>query len=227
MAFLVFPDNPEDIAKQEEMVRRQLVPRGIRDEKVLDAMRRVPRRWFVPAEVAHLAYTDGPLPIGAGQTISQPYIVAVMTQALCLKGDERVLEVGTGSGYQAAILGLLAAQVHTIEQIPALSAQARKVLSSLGYDNVTLHVGDGSNGLPAFAPYDAVVITAAAPFVSVSLLEQLVVGGILVAPVGDPHYQVLKRYIKNADGITEEGMMPVSFVPLRGEQGWSKKQWAH
>jgi len=166
------------------MVSEQLSARNIRDRRVLAAMGAVPRHRFVPEEHRHLAYSDGPLPIGGGQTISQPYIVALMTQLLLLDGKETVLEIGTGSGYQAAVLAYLAQQVHTIERQSGLAERARAALTNLGIMNVAVHLGDGSLGLPEHAPYQAILVTAAAPEVPRLLLEQLAEGGRLVLPVG-------------------------------------------
>lgn len=202
------------------MVEEQLIGRDIRDRRVLDAMRSVPRHLFVPGEHRRHAYSDGPLPIGGGQTISQPYIVALMTQLLGLTGEETVLEVGTGSGYQAAVLAHLASQVHTIERDPRLSARAAQVLSSLGLSNVHTHVGDGSLGLPEHAPYQAILVTAAAPDVPGALLDQLTDGGRLVIPVGSRLGQYLEKWLRQGDEYTKDVLVPVAFVPLRGQYGW-------
>src|SRR4030042_4663768 len=164
------------------MVSEQIISRGVHDERVLEALRSVPRHWFVPQEYADIAYSAGPLPIGNGQTIAQPYIVALMTELLELEGDEMVLEVGTGSGYQAALLGNLARQVHTIERHDALAEKAEMILEKLGLTNVAVHVGDGSVGMPKYAPYQAVIVTAAAPRVPQPLFAPLAEGGRLVLP---------------------------------------------
>ncbi len=174
----------EFISDRNHMVESQIVARGVHDPLVLEALRQVPRHAFIQPEYRYLAYSDGPLPIGSGQTISQPYIVALMTELMELKGGEIVLEVGTGSGYQAAILAHLAAQVHTIERHASLARSAEKLLSELGLANVQVHTGDGSLGLPQFAPFEAVMVTAAAPHVPTALCEQLKEGGRLVIPVG-------------------------------------------
>lgn len=206
--------------ERQRMVEEQLLSRDIRDRRVLQAMRTVPRHLFVPAEYRYLAYSDGPLPIGCGQTISQPYIVALMTQLLRLRGDENVLEVGTGSGYQAAILAHLARQVHTIERFPELAEQAAAVLKSLGLTNVQVHIGDGSLGLPDHAPFQAIIVTAAAPEVPRTLLDQLADGGRLVLPVGGKMSQFLERWRRRGAKFEQEILAPVAFVPLRGRYGW-------
>ena len=214
------PTDERFAALRERMVREQIEPRGVTDPRVLDAMRRVPRHLCVPPDYRDLAYSDGPLPIGHGQTISQPYIVAYMTALLRLKGDEKVLEIGTGSGYQAAVLAHLAREVHTVERIPALAEQAAERLRQLGYTNVTVHLGDGTLGLPQFAPYDAILVTAAAPQVPQSLLEQLADGGRLVIPVGSRGVQYLERWLRFGDEFHRQVLDPVAFVPLIGEEGW-------
>lgn len=210
---------------RERMVVEQLIGRDIRDQRVLAAMRTVPRHAFVPEEYRHLAYSDGPLPIGEGQTISQPYIVALMTQLLSLEGSEKVLEIGTGSGYQAAILAYLVAEVHTIERHTQLANNARELLSGMGYKNVHINLGDGSQGWFAAAPYDAVIVTAAAPEVPPLLLEQLVEGGRLVIPVGSRFNQTLQLWRRTEDAFTHDELTPVAFVPLIGKYGWDKKRW--
>ena len=176
------------------MVNEQLLRRGIKDPRVLDAMQTLPRHSFVPTEDQRLAYSDSPLPIGYGQTISQPYIVALMIEMLALKGSEIVLEVGTGSGYQAAILAYLTREVHTIERHPGLARQATIILEHLGLHNVYVHVGDGSAGLPEYAPYDAIIVAAAAPKVPPALLDQLAPGGRLVIPIGMRDGQLVERW---------------------------------
>ena len=204
------------------MVSKQLEGRGIRSPAVLAAMREVPREEFVPAELLELAYDDGPLPIGEGQTISQPYMVAYMIEALEPAGGERVLEIGTGSGYAAAVLSRVVTEVHTVERIEALASTARERLDRLGYANVHIHVGDGSLGWPEHAPYDAIVVTAGAPQVPQPLLEQLVVGGRLVIPVGNtPRMQTLVRVRRTGENeYRHENHFGVMFVPLIGEAGW-------
>ena len=200
------------------MVREQLAARGIRDERVLEVMGRVPRHELVPEAVRDDAYQDGPLPIGEGQTISQPYIVAAMSEAAALEGSERVLEVGTGSGYQAAVLSALAAEVYTIELEPVLAARAKRDLERLGCTNVQTRTGDGYRGWPEAAPFDAILVTAAPDHVPPALLEQLAAGGRLVIPVGGRGDQELWLYTKSAGGeIERKRLMPVRFVPLRGE----------
>jgi len=206
--------------ERERMVENQIIRRGIKDRRILDAMRRVPRHLFVPEDIRHLAYSDGPLPIGHGQTISQPYIVALMTELLELTGEEKVLELGTGSGYQAAILSCLAREVYSIERHAALAEQARKILTQLGYDNVMIKVGDGTLGWPEHAPYDAIIVTAAAPDVPQPLLEQLADGGRLVAPVGSRWSQMLVKVKRQGNKLTRKNLTPVAFVPLIGEYGW-------
>ncbi len=207
------------------MVDEQLSARDIHDPRVLEAMYQVPRHVFVPQEVRHMAYADGPLPIGSGQTISQPYVVAYMTQLLELEGIERVLEIGTGSGYQAAVLAYLAREVHTVERHSDLAAQAAETLHRLGLRNVFVHIGDGTLGLPQRAPYDAVLVTAAAPAPPAALLEQLAPGGRLVIPVGDKTGQNLQRWRREGESYFQESFIPVAFVPLLGQQGWKSDHW--
>jgi len=197
------------------MVREQLVARGIRDPRVLEAMARVPRHELVPEALRDEAYDDGPLPIGEGQTISQPYIVAAMSEAAALAGDERVLEVGTGSGYQAAVLSALAAEVYTIELEPVLAARAKRDLERLGCANVRTRTGDGYRGWPEAAPFDAILVTAAPEQVPPALLEQLKSGGRLVIPVGGSGDQDLWLYTKTERGVERKHLFPVRFVPLR------------
>jgi len=212
----------EDEYAQERnrMVAEQIAGRGLRDPRLLAAMEAVPRHRFVPSDQLNWAYADGPLPIGFGQTISQPYIVAFMTDALHLTGTERVLEVGAGSGYQAAILGQMAAEVHTVEYIPELSAQAEKVLQELGFTNVHVHSGDGSLGWPEAAPYDGVLVAAAAPRLPQPLLDQLAEGGRIILPVGSRGFQQLEIWERRGKKFKHEASIPVAFVPLRGEHGW-------
>lgn len=205
---------------RQRMVKEQLRERDIDDPRVLEAMSLVPRHVFVPPEHRELAYADGPLPIGANQTISQPYMVALMTQLVGLGGDEIVLEVGTGSGYQAAVLAHLARRVHTIERHANLARLAARLLADLGLDNVTVHVGDGSRGLPEFSPYQAILVTAAAPQVPPTLLEQLAEAGRLVIPVGGQNGQTLERWVRQGPGFNREDHGMVAFVPLLGEFGW-------
>ncbi|HEV8421311.1 MAG TPA: protein-L-isoaspartate(D-aspartate) O-methyltransferase [Actinomycetota bacterium] len=206
---------------RERMVADQLGARGITDPRVLTVMGRVPRHRFVEEALAGRAYGDYPLPIGEKQTISQPYMVALMTQALELGGGERVLEVGTGSGYQTAILAELAGKVYSVERIRALADRARAILEELGYYNVLIRVGDGTLGWREEAPFDAVLVTAAAPEVPAPLVEQLKPGGRLVIPVGGTTAQVLKSLVKDADGtVRESELVGCVFVKLVGEQGW-------
>jgi len=207
-------------AERLEMVRTQLRARGIRDERVLGAMASVPRHEFVRSEQAQAAYEDRALPIGAWETISQPYIVALMTEAVAVRPGDRVLEVGTGSGYQAAILAHLGARVWTMERNPKLAAEARRRLEDLGYaSSVELLVGDGSAGYPAAAPYDAILVTAAALRVPPALLDQLADGGRLVMPVGAPSGQDLQLIVKTGDRTITRNLVPCQFVPLLGEDG--------
>lgn len=207
------------IARQ-RMVDGQLIPRGIRDRRVLDAMRKVPRHLFVEEAFYGQAYGDFPLPIGEEQTISQPFMVAVMTEALELKGDERVLELGTGSGYQTAILAELCHRVFTIERISPLASRARKTLDKLGYGNVVVKIGDGTLGWKEEAPFDAIIVTAGAPEIPQPLLDQLKIGGRLVIPVGGEFMQALIRVRKTEKGIEREDMGGCRFVKLIGEHGW-------
>lgn len=205
---------------RKRMVERQIARRGITSPRILDAFLDTPRHLFIPENQRLYAYEDGPLPIGKGQTISQPYIVAYMTKHLNLGGDERVLEIGTGSGYQAAILGKLAAEVHTVERHPSLAKRATKLLTDLGFENIQVHLGDGTKGLLDFAPYDAIMVTAAAPDVPVPLLDQLADGGRLIMPVGSRVGQVLHLYQRRGKEIIRDDLTPVAFVPLIGDHGW-------
>jgi protein-L-isoaspartate(D-aspartate) O-methyltransferase len=209
------------IERCERMVEHDIVGRGMRDGRVLAAMRAVPRHRFVPAGMSDSAYDDCPLPIGEGQTISQPYIVALMAEALDLTPTDRVLEIGTGSGYAAAVLGQLAAEVWSVERIDVLAERARHVLRELGCLNVHVVVGDGTLGWPAAAPFDAIVVTAGGPRVPEALLAQLTDGGRLVMPVGgSPLAQTLVRVTHTVDADVEDHLGGVCFVPLLGEQGW-------
>lgn len=202
------------------MVEHQLIPRGIKDRRVLDAMRKIPRHLFMDELLWNRAYDDMALPVGEGQTISQPYMVAVMTELLEMKGVEKVLEIGTGSGYQAAILSELAREVYTIERIQSLSDRAREVIRNLGYENIHLKVGDGTLGWPEAAPFDRILITAGAPEIPEPLLGQLTEGGIFLAPVGDRFSQQLVRVIKQKGEFSKEFHTPCVFVPLVGKYGW-------
>ena len=208
-------------AKQRErMVEEQLLNRGIHDDRVLNAMRTVPRHVFVPKKDWPAAYEDRPLPIGEGQTISQPYMVALMSQLLQLKGREKVLEIGTGLGYQSAILGALAGKVHSIERVEALAQHAQSILKDLEISNVFVHLGDGSLGWDEEAPFDAIIVTAAAPAVPKPLLDQLAADGCLVLPVGSAHRQILQKWWAVDGDFQHEDQSPVAFVPLIGEHGW-------
>ncbi len=202
------------------MVDGQLRGRDVVDERVLAAMERVPRELFIPEELRDRAYDDAALPIGGGQTISQPYMVARICEALALKGDEHVLDVGTGSGYQAAVLAELAAEVDTIERIPELAESARTNLAVAGYERVRVHVGDGTRGLPEHAPFDAIAVAAAAPQLPQSLYEQLEPGGRLVVPVGKHGIQRLEVVIRSPEGPAVIRSVPCRFVPLVGEEGF-------
>jgi protein-L-isoaspartate(D-aspartate) O-methyltransferase len=202
-------------AGRERMVKEQIEGRGIKDPLTLAALRKVPRHLFVPPSAAGEAYGDSPLPIGHGQTISQPYIVAFMTEALGLRGGESVLEVGTGSGYQAAVLAEIAGKVHTIEIVPELAEEARERLARLGYRNVEVRAGDGYLGWPEAAPFDAIIVGAAAPRIPEPLKQQLKDGGRLVLPVGD-EYQELIVVTRRGSLYDERRVLPVRFVPMTG-----------
>lgn len=214
---------PSDPYKRERdaMVQHQIARRGIRDRRVLEAMRTVPRHCFVPAAKRPQAYEDRPLEIGSGQTISQPYMVAKMTELLSLTPKSKVLEVGTGSGYQAAILAELAAEVISVERFEELAEIARERLAALEYLNVTVVVGDGTLGWPEQAPYDGIMVTAAAPVIPESLRAQLAIGGRLVCPVGNRDLQQLKVVVRDSeDRFTEQDSIRCMFVPLVGQDGW-------
>jgi protein-L-isoaspartate(D-aspartate) O-methyltransferase len=204
------------------MIERDLKGRGIYDPAVLAAMRKVPREDFVRPELSDQAYEDHPLPIDEGQTISQPYMVAYMAESLELAPTDRVLEIGTGSGYSAAVLSMIAAEVYTVEHFPSLAASAGECLQRLRFENIHIFVGDGTLGWPELAPYDAIVVTAGAPRVPEPLPEQLVIGGRLVVPVGPNHFvQTLIRLCRvKADEYKQENLMAVQFVPLIGAAGW-------
>ncbi len=217
--FALFQDNTLNWKREaQKMVNTQLIPRGITDSAVLQAMLRTPRHLFVPPKVRYLAYGDHPLPIGYGQTISQPYIVALMTQLLELKGDEKVLEIGTGSGYQAAILAQIVDSVYTIEIVKPLCDQARKRLDSMGYKNVVIVCGDGYKGLPQYAPFDRIIVTAAPPQVPHALLKQLKTGGIMVIPVGTTFQKLIRIHKKDDSTYVYEDIIPVRFVPMVKEK---------
>ncbi len=203
-------------ALRKEMVEKQIIARGIRDKRVIQAMLKVKRHLFVPLPYRELAYTDQPVPIGEGQTISQPYIVALMTELLKLSGKEKVLEIGTGSGYQAAILAELAKEVYTIEISSQLAERARKTLEKLGYTNIKVKCGDGYKGWREYAPFDAIIVTCAPDHIPSPLLEQLKEGGRMVIPVGE-EYQELLLIRKVKGEIIKKSILPVRFVPMRGE----------
>ncbi len=215
-------DTPTFERERRRMVDEQLGARGIVSAGVLEAFRRVPRHAFVEPDYHHVAYADMPLPIGADQTISQPYIIAYMLEALRLQPEERVLEVGAGSGYAAALLSQLAAEVYSVERIPSLVEAARRNLAAAGCHNVRVHLGDGSLGWPEHAPYDAVLVSAGGPSVPAPLREQMAVGGRLLMPVGeqswDQHLVLLER--RTTENYTSRRLVPVRFVPLIGAQGW-------
>jgi protein-L-isoaspartate(D-aspartate) O-methyltransferase len=206
--------------QRKRMVDEQLIPRGISDPAVLEAFKKVPRHHFVPAPYTVASYADNPLPVGCGQTISQPYIVAVMTEYLKLSGNEKVLEIGTGSGYQAAILAEICSKVYTIEKEEKLLERAKKVLSEEGYDNIVFRCGDGTEGWKEEAPFDGIIVTAAAPDVPEPLKEQLADGGRLVIPVGTLYSQMLVALEKKGEEYTQENICGCIFVPLIGKYGW-------
>jgi protein-L-isoaspartate(D-aspartate) O-methyltransferase len=217
----VFAADPVDIFEKQrlEMVNEQLRGRDIDDPAVLSAMTKVPRHLFVPVKIRDLAYKDGPLPIGYDQTISQPYIVALMSQLLALKSGERVLEIGTGSGYQAAVLAQMGVEVFTIEIVPELGNRAKKVLDQLGYDRVKVKIGDGYLGWPENAPFDGIIVTCAPTSIPEPLNEQLAEGGRMVIPVGESGYQQLYLLIKQDGRIIQKKIIDVRFVPMVDEKG--------
>jgi protein-L-isoaspartate(D-aspartate) O-methyltransferase len=215
------PPEPGYDAQRSNMVERQLRRRGIRDTRVLAAMAKVPRELFVPERERARAYDDGALPIGFEQTISQPYMVAATCELLGLSGDEDVLEVGTGSGYAAAVLAELAATVATIERVPELAARARAALTAAGYERVSVVVGDGSLGVPERAPFHAVSVAAAAPRVPESLYDQLVPGGRIVVPLGTRADQRLALVVRSPEGPAEVRSLPCRYVPLLGAEGFA------
>jgi protein-L-isoaspartate(D-aspartate) O-methyltransferase len=205
--------DPNHEVERQRMVDEQIIPRGIKDPSVLAVMRRVPRHRFVPTPYSAFAYMDGPLPIGHGQSISQPSLVAMMTEALALKKTDKVLEVGTGSGYQAAVLAELAGKVLTVEILEPLARQAERTLAELGYHNVRVRVGDGYQGWPEEAPFDAIIVTAAPDHVPQPLLNQLAIGGRMILPVGR-FFQTLELYRRTAEGYEHKTLTLVRFVPL-------------
>ncbi len=215
---------PDFALARKKMVNEQLVARGIKDKRVLAAMMKVPRHLFVEEGLWHQAYGDFPLPIGEGQTISQPYIVALMTEALRLTGDEKILEIGTGSGYQGTILAELTNNVFSIERIGSVAARARKILDQLGYANVIIRVSDGTRGWSEQAPFDGIIVTAGAPSIPPTLVQQLRVGGRLVIPVGDEYSQILLKVVKQEKGYKQADLGGVRFVKLIGDHGW-KADW--
>lgn len=208
-------------AERQAMVEQQLRARGIRNERVLEAMASVPRHEFVPREQMSAAYEDRALPIGKWETISQPYIVALMTEAAAVRPGDKVLEIGTGAGYQAAVLAELGARVYTIERNPELAEAARQRLARIGYvDSVEVMTGDGTEGYSAAAPYDAIVVTAGSPHVPPVLLEQLADGGRLVIPIGSRQVQQLHLMVKRGNQVTDQTLEACQFVPLVGKEGW-------
>jgi protein-L-isoaspartate(D-aspartate) O-methyltransferase len=213
----------DDEQKRLRMVDHQIRKRGVCDSRVLDAMKKVPRHQFVPENLQDYAYDDSPLSIGKGQTISQPYMVALMTEVLSPQPNDRVLEVGTGSGYQTAILAELVREVYSIERIPELAEGAERLLSRLGYENVSVRVGDGSQGLSEKAPFDGIVVTAGAPEIPDPLVEQLEVGGRLVIPIGGAYHQILYTVNREERGIRKVAGTGCVFVPLIGTYGWEEK----
>ena len=211
--------------RRQQMVERQIEARGVRSQKVLNAMERVPRELFLPEDVREFAYEDSPLPIAAAQTISQPYIVALMTAGLALEGGEKVLEIGTGSGYAAAVLAEIAGEIYTIERIEELAARAASTLADLNYENVEVIHADGTLGLPEQAPFDAIVVTAGGPEVPDSLKKQLKIGGRLVIPIGS--YRGVQELVRvtrlSQSDYKQEDLADVRFVPLVGAEGWKPK----
>jgi len=210
-------------ALRKKMVEEQLIPRGIKDKKVLEAFQKVPRHNFVPKRYLDSAYGDFPLSIGEGQTISQPYMVALMTECLGLSGGETILEIGAGSGYQAAILAELASRVYTVERVVSLAEGARTCLKNLDYKNIRIEIGDGTRGWPEFAPYEGIVVTAAAPDIPKPLIEQLRIKGKLVIPIGGSFNQMLTVITKHKDRIETKQICGCVFVPLLGKYGWKEK----
>jgi len=209
---------------RKKMVEEQIIARGIKNQKVIECMLEIPRHKFVPESERDNAYGDYPLSIGNGQTISQPYMVALMTELLELKGNEKVLEIGTGSGYQTAILARLSKEVHTIERIEELSKNAEKVIKSLGIENVIFHIGDGSEGIESESPFDRIIVTAGAPSLPETLIRQLKDGGRMVVPVGTDIFQTLKIVEKKDRRINVINSIACTFVPLIGEFGWQEKK---
>ena len=209
-------------SERRRMVNEQIIPRGVKDERVLAAMRKVPRHEFLPEAIRGMAYGDHALPLGEGQTISQPYMVALMTELLELQDTERVLEIGTGSGYQAAVLAELCGKVYTVERVKILAERARATLDRLGYNSVAIKVYDGTYGWKDMAPFDAIMVTAGAPDIPAPLVEQLREGGRMVIPVGERYGQMLIKAVKTAGGIITLKSIPCLFVPLIGNHGWKE-----
>ena len=207
-------------SERKRMVGEQIVARGVIDQRVLAAMRKVPRHEFLPEAMRGMAYGDHALPLGEGQTMSQPYMVAVMTELLDIKETDRVLEIGTGSGYQAAVLAELCEKVYTVERVKILADKARTTLDRLGYKSVAIKVYDGTYGWKDMAPFDAIMVTAGAPDIPAPLVEQLREGGRIVIPVGERYGQVLVKAVKSAEGIITQKSIPCIFVPLIGNHGW-------
>lgn len=208
--------------ERSRMVDEQIAGRGVKDERVLAVMRKIPRHEFLPEAIRGMAYSDNALPLGEGQTMSQPYMVALMTELLGLKGSERVLEIGTGSGYQAAVLAELCEKVYTVERVKSLADKARATLDRLGYKSVAIKVYDGTYGWKEMAPFEAIIVTAGSPDIPTPLVEQLKAGGRMVIPVGDRYGQQLVTVVKTADGMVTERSIPCVFVPLIGNHGWKE-----
>jgi protein-L-isoaspartate(D-aspartate) O-methyltransferase len=208
--------------ERHRMVEEQIAGRGVKDARVLAAMNKVPRHEFLPEAMRGMAYSDNALPIGEGQTISQPYMVGLMTESLGLTGTERVLEIGTGSGYQSAVLAALCAKVYTVERIKTIAEKARAALDRLGYKNVAIKIYDGTYGWKEMAPFDAIMVTAGAPEIPAPLIDQLKEGGKLVIPVGERYSQRLIKVIKTPEGAKTESSIPCVFVPLIGNHGWKE-----
>lgn len=209
---------------RQRMVDEQLIPRGIQDKCVLKVMRKIPRHLFVAEALQEQSYGDHALPIGERQTISQPYMVALMTEVLALKGHEKVLEIGTGSGYQTAVLAELAKTVYSLERIERLMTQARQCLDGLNYQNITLQLADGSCGWEGEAPFDAILVAAGGPEIPQNLVKQLKIGGRMVIPIGTQTAQTLREIVKGEYSITETSLTPCLFVPLIGESGWESRE---
>lgn len=208
--------------ERNRMVEEQIVGRGVKNERVLAAMRKVPRHEFLPEAIRGMSYEDSALPLGEGQTMSQPYMVALMTELLDLTGTERVLEIGTGSGFQAAVLAELCEKVYTVERIKSLADKARAALDRLGYQRVAIKVYDGTYGWKDMSPFDAIMVTAGSPEVPAPLVEQLKVGGRMVIPVGERYGQELLVIVKTAEGVVTRKSVPCMFVPLIGNHGWKE-----